>query len=210
MEKRLLLIGGGGHCRSVLDSVLASGAYDRVGIIDPDGNPCMGIPVIGRDEDLPRLFSEGWTDAVITVGSIGNTGLRRHLYETVKMIGFGVPAVVDPTAAIGKDAVLGEGTFVGKQAVVNAGSRTGVCVIVNTGAIIEHDCGIGDFSHISTGAILCGQVTVGNDAHIGAGTTVRQSIRIGAGALVGAGSIVVKDIPEGAKAYGNPCRVVEA
>ena len=210
MGKKLLLIGGGGHCRSVLDSVLAANAYDGIGIIDPDGSPCLGIPVIGQDEDLPRLFSEGWTDAVITVGSIGDTGTRRRLYETAKAIGFRLPAVVDPTAVIGKDAVLGEGTFVGKRAVVNAGARTGVCVIVNTGAIVEHDCVIGDFAHISTGAILCGQVTVGNDAHIGAGTTVRQSIRIGDGALVGVGSTAVKDIPAGAKAYGNPCRVVEA
>ena len=209
MKKRLLLIGGGGHCRSVLDSVLAANVYDGIGIVDPDGTPCLGIPVVGRDEDLPRLYSEGWTDAVITVGSVGDTGLRRRLYATVKAIGFSLPAVVDPTAAVGKDAALGEGTFVGKQAVINAGARTGVCAIVNTGAILEHDCRIGDFSHVSTGAVLCGQVMVGNDAHIGAGSTVRQSIRIGDGALVGIGSTVVKDVPGGVKAYGNPCRVVE-
>ena len=191
MKKGLLLIGGGGHCRSVLDSILASDTYGRIGIIDPDGSSCMGIPVIGKDEDLPRLFRDGWTDAVITVGSIGDTGLRRRLYETVKAIGFCLPPVADPTATVGKDAVLGEGTFIGKRAVVNAGARTGVCAIVNTGAIIEHDCSIGDFAHISTGA------------------TVRQSVRIGTGALIGAGSIVVKDIPDGVKAYGNPCRVVE-
>ena len=209
MKKRLLLIGGGGHCRSVLDSVLAANIYDGIGIIDPEGSSCLGIPVVGRDEDLPRLLSEGWTDAVITVGSVGETGLRRRLYAAVKAIGFGLPAVIDPTAAVGKDAVLGEGTFVGKRAVVNAGVRTGVCAIVNTGAILEHDCRIGDFAHVSTGAVLCGQVTVGNDVHIGAGTTVRQSIRIGDSALIGIGSTVVKDIPAGTKAYGNPCRVVK-
>lgn len=210
MGKKLLLIGGGGHCRSVLDSVLAANTYDGIGIVDPDGNPCLGIPVVGKDEDLPRLFAEGWTDAVITVGSIGDTGIRRRLYSTVKEIGFRLPVIIDPTAVTGKDVILGEGTFVGKRAAVNAGSRTGVCAIVNTGAIVEHDCVIGDFAHISTGAILCGQVTVGKDAHIGAGTAVRQSIRIGDGALVGIGSTAVKDIPAGAKAYGNPCRVVEA
>ena len=210
MGKKLLLIGGGGHCRSVLDSVLAANVYDGIGIVDPDGCPCLGIPVVGKDEDLPRLFAEGWTDAAITVGSIGDTGTRRRLYRTVKEIGFHLPVIIDPTAVTGKDVVLGEGTFVGKRAVVNAGSRTGVCAIVNTGAIVEHDCEIGDFAHISTGAILCGQVKAGNDAHIGAGTTVRQSIRIGNGALIGVGSTAVKDISAGAKAYGNPCRVVEA
>ena len=209
MGTKLLLVGGGGHCRSVLDSILALQAYEEIGIIDPAGDSCLGIPVIGSDGDLPRLFREGWTGAVITVGSVGDTGTRRRLYAALKEIGFDLPVIIDPTAAVGNDVVIGEGTFVGKRAVVNTGSWIGVCAIVNTGAVIEHDCMIGDFSHVSTGAILCGQVIAGKDVHIGAGSTVRQGIRIGDGTLAGAGSVIVKDLPREVKAYGNPCRVVE-
>ena len=210
MGKKLLLIGGGGHCRSVADSIRALGTYDGIGIVDPGENGCEGIPTVGEDADLPRLCAEGWTEAVITVGSVGDDSIRRRLRETAKAAGLKLPVIADPTAVIAKDADIGEGVFIGKRAVVNTGSRIGACAIINSGAIIEHDCTVGELAHISTGAILCGQVTVGKDAHIGAGSTVRQGIRIGDGALIGAGSVVVKDIPSGAKAYGNPCRVVEA
>lgn len=209
MGKKLLLIGGGGHCHSVLDSVLSLNEYEQVGIIDKVDDSYLDIHVIGIDEDIPRLFAEGWTEAVITVGSVGNTGIRRRLYKMVKEIGLTIPTIVDPTAVIGRGVTIGDGSYVGKKAVINVGSSVGVCAIINTGAIIEHDCHVGDFSHISPGSVLCGQVSVGNDSHVGAGSTVKQLIMVGDNALVGSGSVVVKDVPSNVKAYGNPCKVVK-
>ncbi len=208
--KKLLLIGGGGHCRSVLDCVLSTKSYQQIGIIDNDSSAsALGITVIGNDNDLLRLNNEGWTDAFISVGSVGYTALRRRLYQMVKSIGFTVPSIIDPSAIIARDASVGEGVFIGKRTVVNTGSKIGNCAILNTGSIIEHDCIIGDFAHISPGTTLCGQVTVGDDSHVGAGSVVRQGIQIGGGSIVGAGSVVVKDIPDNVKAYGNPCKAVE-
>ena len=208
LKKKILLIGGGGHCHSVIDSILALEAYDEIGIIDNIDGSVLEIPVVGTDDDIPALKSEGWTDAFITVGSVGNTKLRRRLYDMVKSIGMIVPAIIDPTAIIGRTAHISEGTYVGKRAVINTGARIGTCAIINTGAIVEHDCIIGDFSHISSGAAVCGRVCVGNDSHVGAGSVVRQQINIGDGVLIGAGSVVVKDIPDNEKAYGNPCKEV--
>ena len=208
MGNKLLLIGGGGHCHSVLDSIISSGKYDEIGIIDNVECSYLGIKTIGTDDDLPRLFNEGWTDAFITVGSVGNTNVRHRLYENVKSIGYYVPSVIDPTAVIAGDAIIGEGVFAGKRSVINVGAVLGECSIINSGAIVEHDCKIGSFTHVSPGAVLCGQVTVGNDSHIGAGAVVRQLINIGDNSLIGAGSVVVKDVGDNAKAFGNPCKVV--
>lgn len=209
MGKKLLLIGGGGHCHSVLDSVLKFNDYDAIGIIDYSNETVNDIPVVGKDEDLPRLRKNGWTDAFITVGSVGNTSLRHRLFQMVKNEGFAVPSIVDPTAIVANDAEIDEGCFIGKGAIVNAGSKIGKAAIINTGAIIEHDCIVGEFAHISPGAVLCGQVTVGNDTHIGAASVVRQQIEIGNNSLIGAGSVVVKNIPANVKAFGNPCKVAE-
>lgn len=208
LQKKILLIGGGGHCHSVLDSLLALDVYDEIGIIDSIANSVLGIHVVGTDDDIPRLMSEGWIDAFITVGSVGNTKLRRKLYKKVKGIGLNVPTIIDPTAVIARGAELSEGVYVGKRAVINTGSRIGSCAIINTGAIIEHDCVIGDFSHVSPGATVCGQVCIGNDSHVGAGSVVRQQIHIGNDVLIGAGSVVVKAIPDNVNAYGSPCKVV--
>lgn len=206
---RLLLIGGGGHCRSVLDSVLRMGTFDEVGIVDFDKSAsALGIPVVGSDDDLPDLLRNGWTHAFISVGSVGSTALRRKLYQLAKDTGFIIPSIIDPSAQIAGGTVIDEGAFIGKLAVVNTCSEIGKCAIINTGAVIEHDCRIGDFAHISPGGVLCGQVTVGADSHIGAGAVVRQQTSIGSRSIVGAGSVVVKDIPENVTAYGNPCKVV--
>lgn len=211
-DKRILLIGGGGHCRSVADIVLS--LYGQVGIIEGDAAQQsqaggMGLPVVGTDIDLPRLFTEGWNEAFITVGSVGDTALRRRLFEKVISLGYHVPAIIDPTAVIARDVEVRDGTFVGKRAVLNSGSTVGQCAIVNTGAIIEHDCTIGNFAHISPGAVLCGEVVVGEGTHIGAGSAVRQQLKIGRGVMVGMGSVVVKNIPDNVRAWGNPCRVVD-
>lgn len=209
MSKKLLLIGGGGHCRSVLSSVLALNKYEAIGIVDYTDTSVLGVSVVGQDKDLPDLKNAGWTDAFITVGSIGYTSLRRRLYQMVVDNGFYIPAIIDATAIVAQDAIVEEGCYVGKGAILNTGSRIGRCAIINTGAIIEHDCLVSEFAHISPGTVLCGQVTVGNNSHIGAGSVVRQQIQIGNNVLVGAGSVVVNDIPSGVKAYGNPCKVVE-
>jgi len=209
---RILLIGGGGHCKSVLDCVLGMGAYGDIAIIDRQyagRKAILGIPAIGADDDLPSLRRAGWTDAFISLGSIGNPHRRRALYDQLREIGFGIPCIVDETAAVSGNARLGSGVFVGKKAVINAGTYIGTCVIINSGAIVEHDSKVGAFSHISPGAVLCGGVTIGQDTHVGANAVVRQKIVIGNNALIGIGSVVTKDIPDDSEAYGNPCRVVK-
>ncbi len=217
MGNRLLLIGGGGHCHSVIDSVLSVGIYTEIGVVAKDQDnynelivdALLSPHLVGTDENLPKLFKSGWNCSFITLGSVGNTKGRRSLYKTISELGFELPRIIDPSAVVSDRAVVEKGVFIGKHAVINAGSKIGTCAIINTGVIIEHDCVIGNYAHISPGTTLCGQVSIGNDSHIGAGSVVRQCIRIGSNSLIGAGSVVVKDIPDDVKAYGNPCRVVE-
>ena len=211
-SKRYLLIGGGGHCRSVADCLRAADPDVTLGIVERPGaapQSANGIPVVGCDDDLPRLLSAGWTEAVVTLGSVGAPSRRRALFLHLKELGFHLPVVADPTAIISSDTEIGEGTFIGKRTVVNAGTRIGACAIINTGAVLEHDCSIGAFAHISPGAVLCGGVTVGEGTHVGAGSVVRQQIQIGAGSLIGIGSSVVSDVPPNCMAYGTPCKVVK-
>ncbi|HPN57619.1 MAG TPA: DapH/DapD/GlmU-related protein, partial [Chitinophagaceae bacterium] len=71
---------------------------------------------------------------------------------------------------------------------------------------IDHECIIGDFTHIAPGAVLCGNVKVGRNTFIGANSVIRQGIIIGDNVTIGAGTVVVKDVPDGATVVGNPAK----
>lgn len=209
-DRKLLLIGGGGHCFSVLDSVLASKRFMQIGIVERDGiEGFSDAPIVGHDEDLTELHEKGWNCAFITIGSVGDTSSRHRLFNLIRKLGFAVPCIVDPSAMIANNAKIGEGVYVGKNAVINSMAVIENCAIINSSSVVEHNCYIGEFSHVSSGAILCGNVTVGNDAHIGAGSVVRQQLIIGKNSMIGIGSVVTKNIPDGVIAYGNPCKVIK-
>lgn len=210
--EEIILIGGGGHCKSVIDSINRSKGYKIAGVIDlidKVGSEILGVSIIGTDRGLERHYKNGVKNALLTVGSIGDVSLRKKLYSNALAIGFKFPNIIDDTAIISDNAKIGHGNFIGKGAIVNAGAKIGNNCIINTGAIIEHDCNIQDFCHIAPGVTLSGSVLVGENTHIGTNSTVIQNIKIGDNTMIGAGSVVLKDIGSGVKAYGNPCKEVE-
>ena len=211
MNKKILLIGGGGHCKSVLDTLLLLNGYNEIAIVDVSeniGKSIMGIPIIGSDSDLAHLFKDGYEFAFIAMGSIGNPKLRVKLFDEISLIGFKIPNIIDISANVSRFAKLGTGIFIGKKAILNAGAIVGNGAIINTGSIIEHDCNIGEFVHIAPGAVLGGAVEIGKNSHVGSGAIIKQQIKIGDNSIIGMGSVVTKGIGSNKKAYGNPCREV--
>lgn len=197
--KKIVLIGGGGHCASVLDCILSKNEYKEVVIVDsnlPVKSQIMNCPVVGDDRKLAELKNSGFDHAFITVGSIKSTAIRRKLYQLARSLEFVFPVICDPSARVSDNSTLGAGTFVGKNAVINAKALVGEHCIINTGALIEHECKVGAFSHISVGSVLCGNCSVGHDSFIGAGSTVIQGINIGNNVIIGAGSTVINNVDD--------------
>lgn len=212
MSSRLLLLGGGGHCVSVIDSIKAQGQFKDIGIVErniKDYRSVLGVPLVGSDEELCKLYEEGYHNAFVTLGSVGNVAPRMKLYQLLKSIGFSIPIITDPTAIVSSWAKIEEGTYIGKGSIVNAAARIGKCAIINTGAIIEHECIVGDYAHVASGAVLGGRVHVGDCSHIGSNATIRQGIIVGEKSLIGSGSVVVKNISNETLAYGSPCKEVK-
>ncbi len=209
MNKKILLVGAGGHCKVILDLLSYSKEYEVSGIIDVKGrlgDKIFVVPVNGSDSDLPRFFKKGVKYCFISVGSVGDTRLRVKLYNLARKSGFIFPNLISPYALVSSRALLGESNFIGPWVTINAGSKIGDNCILNTGAIIEHDCMIGDFVHVSPGVVLSGGVSVGDHSHIGAGSIIIQNVEIGERAIIGAGSVITKNIRKGMVAYGNPCK----
>lgn len=210
MEK-ILLIGGGGHCKVVIDATRLSGGYDIVGIVDlPEnvGKTLCGVPIIGDDSKLEKIFGQGVKYCIITVGSVGDSKIRQKLYKLSKARQFELVNVIHPSAIIDKSVKMGKGNFISAGVIINSEAQIGNNCIVNTGAIIEHDCIIGDNVHIAPGVVMSGGVFIGANSHIGTGSSIIQSIVIGKNVMIGAGSNVVKNIKNNVTAFGNPCTII--
>lgn len=204
----IILIGGGGHAKSVADSVKRLGIYNIKGIVTKDKEEWDEYTWLGDDEKLQDIYDSGVMTAALAIGYLGRGRIRRAVFDRLKKIGFAVPAIIDPSAIVSIDAAAEEGSFIGKGAIVNIGAHIGKASIINSGAIIEHECRVGDFSHIAVGARLCGRVDVGEDSFVGAGATVIQCINIGNGVTIGAGSTVLSDIGDAVTAVGTPANVL--
>lgn len=205
MEK-IVLVGAGGHAKTIVDTIERGGCYEIVGFLDGGENGrevYRGYKVIGHDEDARAIYDTGVRNTIIAVGFMGRSDLRNRLYQEMKMLGFHFPVIIDPTAVVADDAVIGEGTYIGRNAIINVDVRIGRNCIVNTAAIIEHECKVGDFSHISVASVLCGQVTVGDNVLIGANATVIQGCNIEDNCIIGAAGFARKDVKSMTCIVGN-------
>ena len=209
--KDILIIGGGGHAKSVIDSILADHTYRVIGYTANEKNDALPFPYLGSDDALEDCFKQGITNAVMGIGFLGgNSHIRDRLFAKAKAIGYCFPTIVDPTAIIAQNAIIGEGSYIGKKVVVNADAVVGEECIINTGAIVEHDCTVGKESHIAVGAVLCGGASVGDRCLIGANATLIQGVSVGNNAIVGAGSVVLDNVPDSKTVGGVPAKIIHS
>lgn len=178
--EEIILVGGGGHCKSVIDVIEQQSKYQIAGIIDKKeliGTEVLGYKIIGCDEDLPSLQKQ-FTHAIITVGQIKSNAVRVNLFETLKKLGFNMPVIISPLAYVSCHASVDEGTVVMHGAIVNPQAKIGTNCIINTKALIEHDAVIENNCHISTGAIVNGGVVVKANTFFGSNATSKEYIKV--------------------------------
>lgn len=196
MVEDIILLGFGGHAKSVVDTIEKQNQYRIVGFTDKCKEKMYKeYRVIGTDDNLEDIFQKGVKNAFVTIGYLGDSTIRNQLFHRLKEIGYHIPVIIDDTAAVATDAIIGEGTYVGKNAVINSDATIGNMCIINTGAIVEHDCVVGDFSHIAVGAVVCGMSRVGAETLVGANATIIQCVEVGNKVKVGAGAVVLKQVP---------------
>jgi len=208
----LIIYGGGGHAKSLIDLIRAEGKYTIAGILDDGvatGTSVMGVPVLGNGSLLPQLRQKGIENAVNAVGGIGNIAPRMAVYEKLKTAGFNCPTVVHPRAFVEPSAKTGEGGQIFFNAYIGSEVEIGFGCIVNTGAILSHDCILEDYVNISPGAILAGAVTVKERSLVGMGVTINLHVTIGAGTRVGNSAVVKADVPDNAVVHAGSIWPVE-
>lgn len=207
MAKPLLVLGFGGHGRTVADVALDCG-YDEIAFLDdaqsrPDQNTSARVlgPLL-----LMREIAKDWP---VAIAAIGDNAARFRLFEELGRYGFERPNIIHPSAALSRSAVLGEGVFIGRGAIVGTKARIGDATIVNTRASVDHDCTIGAANHIAPGATLSGEVTTGDRVWLGTGCSVRQRTYIGPDIMVGVGAAVIGNLEEAGTYVGVPAGLLK-
>lgn len=209
-KKNIVLIGGGGHCKSCIDVIESTGKYNIVGVLDlPSefGKKILNYDVIGNDDDYLKYKEQGCC-FLITAGQIKSASLRKRIFEKLENINAEIETIVAPSATVSNYSEIGKGTIVMHHSIVNAGVRIGKNCIINTNSLLEHDVIIGNHTHISTKAAVNGDAKVGNETFVGSMSCISNGIEIGNEIIIGAGSVATENCIESGVYIGSPARKI--
>lgn len=191
IKPNLILIGGGGHCVSVIDVIENDNKFNILGILDSNvkENNILGYEILGGDDLIPELVNEN-TYFLITVGQIKDYSIRKNIAKTLTENNAKLATVISSLAYVSKHAYIEQGTIIMNHAVVNAESKIGKNCIINTKANIEHGVIIGEFCHISTCAVVNGNSVIGEGSFIGSNATISNEISIKENSIISAGKFI--------------------
>ncbi len=188
--KEIILVGGGGHCKSVIDVIEQEAKYKIAGIIDKEelkGSTVLGYKIIGGDDDLVNL-REKFPHAIVTVGHVKSNASRIKLFNLLKKLDFHMPSIISPFAYVSQHAFVDEESIIMHHALVNSDAKVGRNCIINSKALIEHDAIIEDNCHISTASVINGGVTVKANTFYGSNATSKEYVEVSG--FIKAGSVV--------------------
>ena len=203
---RVIIYGGGGLSKMIIETVRATGAYRIAGIIDdsmPKGSDVIGSPVLGGEDMLPDLYASGVRMAVNSVGGIGDYRVRLSVFERLAAAGFVCPAIIHPTAFIDHSAVLEAGVLILAQSYVSGNAIVGMGSLINNTVVVSHDNVLGICTNLSPGAKLAGDVILEDFVQIGMNATVNIGVRVGKESLIGNGATIKKDVPAATRVYAG-------
>lgn len=200
-RKRIILLGCGGHARSIISTIFEK--KKNIEILLVDQNAEANEYILGCTVQCKYDIQKN--DEYII--AIGDNVKRRELYKqlSTKQIGFCI-SVISEYAYIGTSVEVGEGTFIAPNAYIGPLAKIGSNTIINTASVIEHEVIIGNHTHIAPQSVICGRTRIGNNVFCGAGSKVVDQISICDDVVIGAGAVVIHDITEKGTYVGIPAR----
>ncbi|WP_455425075.1 sugar O-acyltransferase [Dryocola sp. LX212] len=175
MDNSLLILGAGGHGRSIAELAALTGIYSNIAFLDDSWEPNAPSlpPIVGRMDHLKKNQAS-FTHAII---GIGNNSIREQLHVQLQEEGLALATLVHPRACVSPSALLGKGSVVFAGVVIGANVRAGEGTIINCNSTVDHDGVLEDFAHLGVGVQLAG------GCHIGKGAFVQAGSRGGFGAF---------------------------
>lgn len=200
----LVILGFGGHARSVADVALHLG-FAQLRFVDANSRPGESFAGFPATSEMPDPLPPGW----MVLPAAGDNSRRCAQFEEITLRGWPTMALVAKTAHVGYGVSVEPGSFVASRAHLGPMAAIGRASIINTHALVEHECTIGSYSHVAVNATIAGRCKVGDHVFVGAGATVIDGIRVADRVVIGAGATVVTDIVEPGTYVGCPARRID-
>ena len=200
-NKQLIVLGFGGHARSVADVAIAMG-YETLVFVDEharEGEMFLNFPVL-------KFFTPDDPKAWCAFPASGNGLVRQKQSELIEQQGWQLVSLIAPSATLGVACSLGDGVFVGQHGHIGPMAKVGRGSIINSGAMVEHECSVGEWAHVSVNATMAGRSCLGDFSMLGAGATVIDGLSVVGHVTVGAGAVVNVCIDVSGTYVGVPIR----
>lgn len=189
----LLIVGAGGHGRSVAEAALATGNFDTLGFVDDAAQTVTQVwdyPVWGTTSNLTRYRIH----ADVAIVALGNNALREKLCEQLQAAGFELATIIHPSAIVSPRAKIGTATVIMAGAIVGTEACLGKGVIINSGAIVDHHAQVHDYGHLGVNACVAGGAVLGRGAWIQAGSALGYGVKVVANTVLLPGTALPKTV----------------
>lgn len=192
-KPELVLIGGGGHCLSVIDVIELEGKFTIKGILDNNikQKEALGYPILGGDDLIESLVKKN-VFFLITVGQIKSYKIRERISKKLDELKAQIATVISPKSYVSKHSTIEKGTVIMHDVIINVGAKIGKHCIINTKGNIEHGARIEDFCHISTCSVVNGDSKIKRGTFVGSNSTISNGITINENSIISAGEFIKK------------------
>lgn len=205
---KVVIVGGGGFAKEIIDLIEDSTSGRIIGYVDKKKNNSgiLKYPYLGCDEELNIIIKKYKLSHFFV--AIGDTKRRSFLYLKYKKMLTPI-TIISRKAHISKYAKFGEHVVVYPFSVVSTEVSIGNNVIIYSNSFLGHESVICDHVNINPGVNVAGNVFVDEYSTIGIGASIKERVRIASNTFVGAGAVVVNNTKPNNTYIGVPAEIIK-
>ena len=202
LNKKLIIIGCGGHSKVVSDIAVALG-FQNIIYLDKDKKRDLFL-----GKKIYHKISENFQDYFFV--AIGDNFIREQLYNDFQKKNKSAESInlIHPSSFISSNTSIGFGNVIMPLCVINSNTKIKNGTIINSKSSVDHDNNIMSFASLAPGVITGGNVSIGERSAICIGSVIKNDIRIESDVVVGASSMVNKNLGKNIVVFGTPAKFV--
>ena len=211
--KNLIILGFGGNCIDIIDTINEINEkngkiiYECIGFLDDNqecwGKTHYGVKILGS---LNTASNYNNCFFINGIGSSSNFWKKKDIISKTQIPLEKFTTIIHPSASVSKLAKLGYGTTILQNVTISSNVTIGNHVIILPNSVISHDSVIGDYTCITSGVCISGGVKIGSSSYLGTNSAIINNAIIEDYCLIGMGSIVINNVKANSVVIGNPAK----